>query len=140
MNSENPYKTPEISTQPSFDQSMAQSLTIQSILFSFKGRIPRRVYWGASIATTIVFYVVIFGLIFVFGEDSLAVTSGIMLLYIPLIWVSLALQVKRWHDRDKSGWWILIGFIPLIGAIWAFVELGCLRGTGGPNSYGPDPT
>jgi uncharacterized membrane protein YhaH (DUF805 family) len=52
----------------------------------------------------------------------------------------MAIYVKRWQDRDKSGWWILIGFVPIIGGIWAFVECGCLRGTMGDNRYGPDPT
>ena len=63
-----------------------------------------------------------------------------LLLYPPAIWISLALQVKRWHDRGKSGWWVLLGCIPYSGAIWSFIELGCLRGTDGPNEYGHDPT
>ena len=54
--------------------------------------------------------------------------------------VRLAVSVKRWHDRDKPGTWVLINLIPLVGGIWAFVEVGCLRGTFGPNNYGEDPT
>jgi uncharacterized membrane protein YhaH (DUF805 family) len=54
--------------------------------------------------------------------------------------VLLALQVKRWHDRSKSGWWVLINLVPAIGPIWSFVEAGCLRGTEGGNEYGGDPT
>ncbi len=64
----------------------------------------------------------------------------IVALYLTLVWISFAITVKRWHDRDKSGWWILIGMIPIIGPIWQFVETGCLRGTIGSNRYGPDPT
>jgi len=60
-----------------------------------------------------------------------------VLLYIPVIWISLAIQVKRWHDRDKYGWWIFISLIPIIGPIWAFVENGCLSGTDGVNRFGP---
>lgn len=56
-----------------------------------------------------------------------------------MLWSSLALQVKRWHDRDKSAWWLLMNFVPFIGAIWVLVECGFLRGTEGQNSYGPDP-
>jgi uncharacterized membrane protein YhaH (DUF805 family) len=52
---------------------------------------------------------------------------------------AIALYAKRWHDRNKSGWWTLIGFVPIIGAIWIIVELGCLRGTEGANTYGADP-
>ena len=53
--------------------------------------------------------------------------------------MGLATATKRYHDRNKSGWWILIVFVPVIGAIWYFVECGFLRGTRGPNPYGPDP-
>jgi uncharacterized membrane protein YhaH (DUF805 family) len=56
-----------------------------------------------------------------------------------LLYPSLALYAKRWHDRGKSGWWTLIGLIPVIGGIWILIELGILRGTNGPNQYGPDP-
>ncbi len=40
---------------------------------------------------------------------------------------------------DKSAWFLAIGLIPLIGAIWLFVELGILDGTQGPNRFGPSP-
>jgi uncharacterized membrane protein YhaH (DUF805 family) len=53
--------------------------------------------------------------------------------------MSLAVFAKRWHDRDKSGWWSLILLVPFIGSIWALVECGCLPGTEGPNRYGADP-
>jgi hypothetical protein len=48
-------------------------------------------------------------------------------------------MAKRYHDRDKSAWWILICLLPIIGGIWQLIELGCLRGTEGSNDYGPDP-
>ena len=35
---------------------------------------------------------------------------------IAALWMKLAVLVKRWHDRDKSGWWVLITFIPVIGS------------------------
>jgi len=56
-----------------------------------------------------------------------------------LAWTHLAVFVKRWHDRDKSGWWVLIVLIPLIGWLWMLIECGFLEGTIGPNKYGPDP-
>ena len=51
--------------------------------------------------------------------------SGIftLLSLIPAIIV----HIKRFHDRDKSGWWVLLGLIPFIGAIWLLIELGCSR-------------
>jgi uncharacterized membrane protein YhaH (DUF805 family) len=60
-------------------------------------------------------------------------------LLIPYVWILLALQIKRWHDRDKSWVWIFISLIPLVGPIWALVECGFLDGTPGPNKYGPSP-
>jgi uncharacterized membrane protein YhaH (DUF805 family) len=62
-----------------------------------------------------------------------------LVLLIALIWISLALQVKRWHDRDKSGWWGLIQLVPAIGPIWFLIECGFRKGTTGANQYGPDP-
>jgi uncharacterized membrane protein YhaH (DUF805 family) len=56
-----------------------------------------------------------------------------------MAWIGLALEVKRWHDRDKSWLWIFIAFIPLVGPFWAFIECGFLDGTDGPNRFGPSP-
>ena len=55
------------------------------------------------------------------------------------IWIGLATQIKRCHDRGFSGWWILLELIPLAGFIWMLVSLGILEGQEGPNKYGPDP-
>jgi uncharacterized membrane protein YhaH (DUF805 family) len=137
----NPYQSPTYSADELAGiRTRPSRRSIFWILFSFEGRIPRRVFWGATIATTLVFYAAVFSLAAVFGEDSAILDIGVLVLYVPMIWVSLAVQVKRWHDRDKSGWWILVGFIPLIGPIWQFIETGCLRGTIGRNRYGSDPT
>jgi uncharacterized membrane protein YhaH (DUF805 family) len=51
-------------------------------------------------------------------------------------WAGLALGVKRWHDRNKSGWWVLIGLIPVVGQLWTLVECGLLPGTRGGNRFG----
>ena len=60
------------------------------------------------------------------------------MLALVLFWSLIAIQVKRWHDRDKSGWWIFINIIPFIG-FWALIENGFLRGTEGKNRFGEDP-
>lgn len=51
-------------------------------------------------------------------------------------WIGLAVSIKRFHDRDKSGFWILIIFVPLIGPLWQFIECGFLAGTDGGNRFG----
>lgn len=51
---------------------------------------------------------------------------------------SLAVAVRRLHDTNRSGYWIFIGLVPIIGGIWLLVLL-CTEGTSGENDYGPDP-
>ena len=55
------------------------------------------------------------------------------------MWPNLAVSVKRLHDRDQSGWWILLSFLPIIGNAWTIINLGILRGTMGDNRYGGEP-
>lgn len=141
MNSQNPYDAPQFDqTLSTAASSPARRLSWKEILFSFDGRIPRRTFWGASILILVAYFAIVLVLMMIFGAESGATSIGGLIMYVPLIWSTLALQIKRWHDRDKSGWWVLIGLIPLIGPIWAFVETGCLRGTVGDNQYGADPT
>jgi uncharacterized membrane protein YhaH (DUF805 family) len=108
----------------------------QHLLFQFDGRINRAKFW-AGVGALLVGYFVI--AILFSAIDSGAVRGILGILYLAFIWPSLAISIKRWHDRDKSGWWVLIGFIPLIGGIWVLIETGFLEGTKGPNQYGPDP-
>ncbi|MCB2067332.1 MAG: DUF805 domain-containing protein [Erythrobacter sp.] len=51
---------------------------------------------------------------------------------------TLAVQVRRMHDRGRSGWWLLIGFAPYFGLLYLVLYM-LLPGTVGPNEYGPDP-
>lgn len=103
------------------------------LFFQFDGRINRAKWWIGLVALWIV-ELVVFGL---FGRgDNYAVVS---ILYLVFLWPSLAISIKRFHDRDKSGWWVLIALIPIIGFFWILIELGMLEGTAGPNQFGPDP-
>jgi uncharacterized membrane protein YhaH (DUF805 family) len=65
-----------------------------------------------------------------------SVLSGLasLALFLP----SLAVAVRRLHDTDRTGWWVLIGLVPLIGWIIYLVFM-CQRGTEGPNRFGADP-
>jgi uncharacterized membrane protein YhaH (DUF805 family) len=42
-----------------------------------------------------------------------------VLVLVPALWPGIAVSIKRWHDRNKSGWWVWINLIPLVGAIWS---------------------
>lgn len=100
-------------------------------LFSFDGRLGRGPFWIISIVATIVYFIG-FALV---QSEGVAIVLGLVLLLLALV-VSLATQVKRWHDRDKSGWWIFISFVPFIGGLWALIEAGFLGGTSGDNRFG----
>ena len=139
---------------------------MKQLLFSFRGRLNRKRYWMTVIVTMAVIILLLLLALVMMREQrfEFAVLTVVilLLLYIPLIWIGLAIGAKRLHDRDKSAWWLLVfyvlpGILSSLGnqmddlgflilhvvsfaiTVWAFVELGCLRGTLGPNQYGPDP-
>jgi uncharacterized membrane protein YhaH (DUF805 family) len=58
--------------------------------------------------------------------------------FIAILIPSLAVQVRRFHDQNRSGWWVLLGFVPYIGSLVVLVFM-LIEGTKGPNDYGPDP-
>ena len=73
------------------------------------------------------------------GGASVGIIAVIfVLLWVALIIPTLAVAVRRMHDIDKSGAWILISLVPLVGPI-VFLVFTLLDGTMGPNRYGPDP-
>ncbi|NQW52760.1 MAG: DUF805 domain-containing protein [Rhodospirillales bacterium] len=121
---------------------------MMNLLFGFQGRINRARFWYVHIGVVIA-QIVVFslagGAALLQGDPramaNSASATGLMtsLLFIPIFWISIALAVKRYHDLGKSGWWIFIVFVPLIGAIWFLIEVGFLPGTRGPNQYGADP-
>ena len=110
-----------------------------ALYLSMDGRLNRRDYWlyyflPALVASTIV------GALLSTLVASLIGLSIFWCYVIVGTYVSVVVHVKRWHDRDKSGWWSLLLFIPLVGEIWTLIECGFLAGTPGPNRYGPSPT
>lgn len=106
----------------------------------FSGRANRKEYWvfflfcvfvGTVLSNTIDLYLVnARG----FGFN---VTNTIFTLATLIPWI--AVGVRRLHDADFSGWWLLIGLIPLFGTIASLIMLA-LPSTKGENKYGPEPT
>ena len=121
-------------------------MTLTQKLFGIKGRMLRSQYWGYSIAIGVVFSLIV-GLILLIAhargapEGELDGLTSVLLLIalIPYLWTAICVQAKRCHDRDRSGWFILISLIPFIGGIWLLIELGFLDGTQGDNRFGPSP-
>jgi uncharacterized membrane protein YhaH (DUF805 family) len=72
--------------------------------------------------------------------DALLKAQGVItgILVVLLIWPGVASHVKRAHDRGRSGWFVLLGVVPIV-AIWPAIEIAFLRGDVGPNRFGPDP-
>ena len=105
----------------------------------FSGRSRRKEYWMFLLGVVLVAVVLgviegvlgLSGMIGPYGPLSTLLLLGIL---IP----SIAVQVRRFHDQDKSGWFVLLGFIPLVGGLIVLVFM-CLEGTRGENQYGPDP-
>ena len=72
-------------------------------------------------------------------EFNGAVWPVILILWVIGFYMSLAIYAKRWHDRDKSGWWTLIVLVPIIGSIWLLVEMRLPAGNGRPEPVRPRP-
>jgi uncharacterized membrane protein YhaH (DUF805 family) len=110
-------------------------MNIVWLLFLFKGRISRGPFWIFNLACI----VLIFGPVFLVYDGVESATNYVDVMSIVLLWPSLAVQAKRWHDRDKSAWWLLINFVPIIGFLWALIEAGFLPGTASENRFGAAP-
>ncbi|WP_430509867.1 DUF805 domain-containing protein [Gottfriedia solisilvae] len=93
----------------------------------FQGRARRREYWLFFLTITVI------TIIFAFVSEKLIVIFSIAIL-VP----SLSITVCRLHDIGKSGWWILIGLIPLVGNI-ILIVLASLDSQRNDNKYGPYP-
>jgi uncharacterized membrane protein YhaH (DUF805 family) len=154
--------------------SATVGVVLPDMFFSFRGRLNRQPYWLRTLA---LIGIMLLGVMVAFallgvgfaelqggfpslaGLGIVAIVMGV--LYVILVVASLSLAVRRLHDRNKPGWWVLVFFVlpsVLQGmggqtgdaatvlqlaasaiSIWALVELGFLRGTAGPNRFGPDP-
>ena len=109
----------------------------------FSSRARRKEFWMFAL------FNLIFGLLAMLVDNFLGTTIDIAGQSLPYGFVyfsyglfalipNLALSVRRLHDVGKSGWFLLIAFIPIIGGIWLLV-LDCTDGESGDNKWGPNP-
>jgi len=101
----------------------------------FSGRARRKEYWMFTLFNVIFLY----GLLLTgaaLDSTVLMILGGIYLFGVLI--PSLAVGVRRMHDIGKSGWYILVNFIPLIGGIWFFI-LNITDSEAGPNKWGENP-
>lgn len=114
----------------------------------FQGRSRRLEYWMFSLL--IIIAVIVWAVAFMAlagftqfesgGLSGLSLVWGIVgvLAYIAILIPAIAVQVRRFHDRDMSGWFVLLNFIPYVGGLIVFVFM-VLPGTPGENRFGLDP-
>ncbi len=100
------------------------------LYLDFNGRINRKPFW--------------IGMVILFLANLIisAILGGFLLqlvFWIVIAYPSIAVSAKRCHDRGKSAWWCLLFLIPLVGVVWAIIDLGILEGDSGDNRYGSSP-
>ena len=109
------------------------------VAISFSGRVNRTVFWIGQLF----WLAVLVGLMFVVSRTirdgdqiQTGITGTLMLAFFALREIAgLSLFVRRWHDRNKSGWWHLVGLIPFIGPLWILGECGLQAGTSCNSSH-----
>ncbi len=107
----------------------------------FSGRARRKEYWMFVLINALV-YIVLFlidnaaGTVVGEGEDRVGIITTIygLAVLIP----GLAVSVRRLHDTDRTGWFVLLALIPFVGAI-ILIVLACQDSTPGDNKYGSNP-
>ncbi|MEM5565528.1 DUF805 domain-containing protein [Psychroserpens sp. AS72] len=106
---------------------------------NFSGRARRKEYWMFVLVQLIIVGLAISyaSLVDDFLGDQF-ISSIIALYFLATLVPWLALNVRRLHDIGKSGGYIFINFIPVIGRIW-YIVLVATEGEFGANNYGPDP-
>lgn len=104
---------------------------------TFTGRASRSEYWWFQLAMILTFVVLAFavgGPDEGFGIGTILFVVVVLAVLIP----SIAVTVRRLHDTDRSGWWVLLNLIPYVGALILLV-FTVLKGTSGDNRFGAEP-
>lgn len=107
------------------------------LLLSWRGRIDRRTWWLWGVAALVGLAAYLTMVLRIAGVSAGGTDHVVNAL---LLWPFLALSAKRWHDRDKPAWWVLVALIPVVGWLWLLVENGLLPGSAGTNRFGEPPS
>ena len=102
----------------------------------FEGRANRPQYWYFVLTQFLAFFIL--ELLCVIPFVNIIAFLALLVLGLGLIVPGIAVSVRRLHDTNKSGWWLLLCFVPFVGSIVILVFM-CLEGTKGANKYGDEP-
>ena len=133
--------------QATVSQDPAQALTNKPGLFSFQGRMGRLRYFLTFLITTVVYYAILIAIVMggigvsvAFRQTTFFIIGLLLalILFVIYVFLAIAISLKRFHDLNKSAWWMLTLCIPFYNT---YVALGLWLqcGTEGPNKYGQDP-
>ena len=133
------------------EEADADKPSLKTVLFLMSGRVPRFVFWIYPIVLVfcVALLVMLAGLLaglFGGGANTLetvgegTITFWSLAYSLPVAWSTFVIHLKRCHDLDKSGWFLLWNLVPILGGLWVIFNLGFLRGTEGHNEFGPDVT
>jgi uncharacterized membrane protein YhaH (DUF805 family) len=111
---------------------------IKKLLFTTEGRIGRKSYILSALGSSIAGILLIIILGAILGTDSLVFILLAALIYLVLFYASICLLIKRLHDRNRSGFFAILSFVPFVN-IWIAIETIFIKGTTGTNEYGEDP-
>ena len=111
---------------------------------NFSGRARRKEYWMFIVVNTIIL-AVLYGIMFSSIDSYTGEMSGTGFAALIIIGIyslatiipNIAVTVRRFHDQDRSGWMVLLSFIPFVGGLILFIFM-CLDGTRGENRFGLD--
>jgi uncharacterized membrane protein YhaH (DUF805 family) len=119
-------------------------MPILQVWFSFKGRLRRSDFWRKGVLPLLAIGIVQWTIIIIAeesrGQEGLAIIG--IIIGVLSLWPWAAIYVKRWHDRDRSAWWLLTILIPgwgMFAAVWIVIETWFIRGSDWRNRFGPDP-
>jgi uncharacterized membrane protein YhaH (DUF805 family) len=137
-------------------------------MFGASGRINRARYWRSLLVFCFAGLLTAVILLTAASLAAPFFIVAVVVFFLPWLMWGFAIHTERLHDRDKSAWWLVVFYL-VPGAlshfaevalfdgaagvtlqymlalmasaltIWGFVEFGCMRGTAGPNRYGPNP-
>jgi FAD/FMN-containing dehydrogenase/uncharacterized membrane protein YhaH (DUF805 family) len=113
--------------------ALKDKLPVSYLLFTTRGRINRKTYWTASIFIWSAFYVLFNFVEFVFNY------SATWVLYPLIFWAFIATATKRLHDQDKTGFWMWLLLIPVLGPLVLIFFLGFKKGNAVSNRFGAVP-